>query len=105
MNLITANQVTDRCGRLSYLSSKPEAAGVLQVVRNTGRYKGSTGGDCQPMACARVSGSLTIREVPSFTVARHITKEEWDQVGLQLPNHFFPRAGWSAFVSSTLRTG
>lgn len=64
MNLITANQVTDRCNGLSYLSSEPGAADVLQVVSNIGRYKGPAGRACQPVAMVEAVDFLTIPEVP-----------------------------------------
>lgn len=79
MNLITANQVTDRCNRLSYLSVKPGAADVLQVVSNIGRYQGPAGRDCQPVAHGRGSGFSENPRGALFTVVTHITKEEWDR--------------------------
>lgn len=70
MNLITANQVTDRCSGLSYLSSKPGAADVLQVVTQVGTRALLSGAVNQyPQGWA--VGFLTIPGVPAFTVLSH----------------------------------
>lgn len=77
MNLITANQVTDRCSGLSYLSSKPGAADVLQVVTQVGTRALLAGTVNQypqgwaTMAHGGGSGFSDNPRVPSFTVLRH----------------------------------
>lgn len=79
VNLITAHQVTDRCGGLRYLSSKPGAADAFRVLTLSGHRAllVGAGNSQQPPGWAAVClmeavDFLIHPEVPFFAV---VTKE------------------------------